>query len=151
MDLTWQGQIRESRHPEYRAQPLAPKRWAAPPLTLLLGGLGFDFFDDDGFGAASLVDLAAGGDFISGEREKLGILAGGWSGVRDGPIDGAIVGENDERRTGVRARSSARFTDGFFETFCEGTGGVKNVAFYDDCGIVRGAEANRSGEKDKES
>ena len=37
--------------------------------------LGFDLFDDNSLGAASLIDLASHNDLVSGERKKLGILS----------------------------------------------------------------------------
>ena len=94
------------------------------PKWLFQGG---DFGDDDGFGATALVDLADDGDLVAGEGEELGILAAGGSGVGDGPVDGTVVGKDDERRTGLGAGNGALLADGLGKIFGEGTGGVEDV------------------------
>ena len=70
---------------------------------VLFCGLGGDFIDDDGFGAAAVIDLATGGNFFSSEGKKLGVLSAGRGRIGDGPVDCAVFRKDDQLGASLRA------------------------------------------------
>ena len=100
-----------------------------------------------------MVDLADDGDLVAGEGEELGILAAGGSGVGDGPVDGTVVGKDDERRTGLGAGNGALLADGLGKIFGEGTGGVEDVTIDGNGGGFVGIQVkgNREEQEKRES
>src|SRR5580704_2792058 len=84
-----------------------------PPQNLFLRRLRFDLVDHDGFGTSALVDLAGHNDFFRGKRKKLGVLSARWRGGGDGPVDGAVFGEDDELRACIGASGRTLFADRF--------------------------------------
>ena len=70
--------------------------WQASRAPLLLWCLSFDLLNGDRLRTAALINLAACDYFVSGKRKKLGVLPARWRGVSDRPVNGSIVGKNDE-------------------------------------------------------
>lgn len=92
--------------------------------------LSFNFLDDDRGGSSTRKCFPAGGDFLAGEWKQLVVLAAGWSGVSDGPVDRAVIRQNDQWRAGLGACCSAFGADRFLQAFGECAGRIQNIAVY---------------------
>ena len=99
------------------------KLLACRPLRL-------DLVDHDRRGAAPLVKSSGSRHFLPGKGQQPGILATGWRGASDGPINGSIIRKNHELRAGVCAGSRAFPADWLLETLRESARGIQYVTLY---------------------
>ena len=85
--------------------------------------------DHQGVGAAAFIKFAGGGNTVSGKFGEAGVSSFGGHSAVDGPVDGAVLGEDDELGTFLGAGESTFTADGFVQIFGEGAGGVEHIAF----------------------
>jgi len=105
-----------------------------------------DLFDDEGVRAAAVVQFAGGGHAVAGEFQQARILTFGGSGAIDGPVDGAVLGQDHELGALFGTGQRAVAADGFFQVLGESAGGVEDVAFH-GYGLLLGKQRTRRNEK----
>lgn len=101
----------------------------------LLGTIGdlllsFNFLDDDRGGSSTRKCFPTGGNFLAGEWKQLVVLAAGRSSVSDGPVDRAVVRQNDQWRPCLGACHSAFGADWFVQALGECACRIQNIAIY---------------------
>ena len=123
--------------------PQSSEKPAVRQARRLLGS--DDLFDGQGVRAAAVVELASGGDAVAGEFGQARILTFGGSGAIDGPVDGAVLGQDHELGALFGAGQGAVAADGLFQVLGESAGRVEDVAFHGD-GLLLGEQRTRRNE-----